>query len=104
MWITELAMNTTTADTRIGSHSDINGTVGTIFSLLVSWPVRTKSNSKPASAIRDEMVRGKRGRINRGRSADRADAGQARRQSSSRRGLPVRAEMGWLSRDCFPQR
>src|SRR5438132_6629050 len=33
--MTEHAMNTSTADTRIGSHSDINGTVGTIFFLLV---------------------------------------------------------------------
>jgi hypothetical protein len=44
MWITELAMNTITADKRIGSHNDVRLTMGTPVQVLM---VR-KSGHAPA--------------------------------------------------------
>jgi hypothetical protein len=35
MWMIELAMNTATAERRMGSHKDITGTIATSF---LSWP------------------------------------------------------------------
>src|SRR6267142_1479492 len=45
MWMTELAMNTSTADSRIGSHNDGIGTIGTSLVDATSWasPVRGRA-------------------------------------------------------------
>src|SRR5947207_3812401 len=58
MWITELATNTITAESRIGSHSDIKLTIGDSLFLIMSyrsvtWPADlSRSVSLPRSVSR----------------------------------------------------